>query len=104
MISNVQSISNTPDFLYQKQDPTWHRVIIQNRVIPNILAKEWSDGAWEVLIDGRMSWVFSSKSSCYQAIKMAANAMAIGSGYKCLHSETKDHPFAPEHKEVSIID
>lgn len=76
-----------------------NRVMIEGRVIPNLTAHDNGDGTIDLVVDHRFSAPFP-KDQAYAAAWLLANAMAVGAGYSCLSSETKERPFAPKGMQI----
>lgn len=91
----VTKIHECPDFLHTPDNPMWHKVVIDGKLIPRMRSRERDDGHYEVLLDDRWVYIFSNKNDCFFALSMAANCLAIGEGYKFLGADDKNHPFAP---------
>lgn len=82
------------DFFGPTLNPSWHRVIIEGKLIPQMLVRDCG-GNVEVLFDDRWVYIFDTKEMALMACSLAANAMAVGSGYSFLCAENRDMPFAP---------
>jgi hypothetical protein len=72
---------------------TQYRIVINGRVIPGLTGREDGADVW-LTVDDRFSAKFR-KADAYQAARLIAEALAIGSGYTNFGAETKDRPFAP---------
>lgn len=92
-------MTNVTDFPTPEPKP-WHmpyheadRVIIEDRMIPKLTAKDEGDEV-SIILDGRLS-ISVPKALGHQVAWLVANALAIGQGYSHLGGQTKDLPFAP---------
>ena len=81
---------------------TESRDVIEGRVIPRLTARQNDDGSIELIVDHRFSGTFEIHQA-YRVAWLIANAMAVGAGYACLRSETKEQPFAPQIIQLGEI-
>lgn len=81
-----------PDFMIGPF--TEHCVVIEGRLIPNLTA--YHEGENTVLVVDRRFSITVPKDRAYDVAWLVANAMAVGAGYPCLSSESKERPFAPQ--------
>jgi len=79
--------------------PSWHKVIIEGRRIPNLLVRKWDENV-EVMFDDRLVYIFPDVPTARLACTLAANAMALASGYPWMGAPNKDMPFAPQVIEL----
>lgn len=104
-------MSNIVEFPIEEKDPkkgffgvplhpSWHKVEIEGRRIPLLHVREW-EGKVEVMLDDRWVHIFPDHGTAWLACSMAANALAVASGYSYLGAKDKNHPFAPEVIEIS---
>lgn len=84
--------NEAPDFIIGPF--TENRVVIEGRVIPNLTAIREGENV-ALVVDNRFS-ISLPKDRAYDVAWLVANAMAVGAGYPCLSSETKERPFAPQ--------
>ena len=76
-------------------------VIVEGRSVPRLAGRKTKEGNIFLIVDGRYGATFSEPDA-YQAAWLIAQASAIASGYPCFSAETKDVPFAPIVRGVSV--
>lgn len=73
---------------------TEYRVVVEGRCIPGLTGFKDGDKI-ALVVDGRFS-ASLSESDARDVAWLLANALAVGQGYACLSSESRDRPFAPQ--------
>lgn len=75
------------------------RVVVQGRCIPHLTGRREPDGIW-LTVDHRLAAGPFTEEAAYQAASLAANAMAVATGYSHAGAESKDQPFAPRVNQL----
>lgn len=73
-------------------------VIYEGRIIPRLRCNEEGDSVC-IVVDGRMAFTFP-KALAYVAAGLAAECLAVGSGYSHSEADAPGRPFAPEYLEI----
>lgn len=98
MTVNKIDFNNEDDFLFAQVNPYgyWHKIKVDDRMVPKIWGRKVNETEYELLLDDRFIYSFSSFQDCKMAATISANAMAIGEGYPWMGASKKERPFAPD--------
>ena len=75
-------------------------VVLEGRAIPLLTGRKTATGT-VLIVDGRFEIEFPNELA-YQAAWLLAQAIAVAQGYSHLGAKTKERPFAPMIKQISL--
>jgi hypothetical protein len=81
----------------------YYHVVVDSRAVPRLSGRRHEDGSVSLTVDNRFGATFEKEADASQAAWLIAQASAIASGYPHFAAETKDAPFAPIMRGITVV-